>query len=687
MKKTNVALLVIGALAGAAQAQNAASALNHKDDLGVITVTADAVRPDLQEGNRRNPFRTTASSSNHVQVLTRQDIEQFRPADVFEAVNMAGGVVASPSSAKMGFSTLTIRGDKNFRWMIDGAYLDATTAARIMRSIPIAAIEEIKVVRGSSALTLGPMTNTESPAGGAAVDGFIVVRTRKPQKDEGQARVAVESNAGQEQSLWLGKKLKGDDGTNGYLAALAAHSQNGNPSENLPLGQSYNVAKESSKALLKGGIEDAGWNVDVMAYADEGSYQIPNPSNEAVNWKVDPSKTNLLSVNGSRTWSDVHTTLFSVSNLKSEQTVYSTANPSPTNVIDAQHLNIRHNMFYGDSKFMLGADYRHWDVPNGQNPVYYARIPREEETTGWFAQVEKKLLDGRLNLDASYREDSVYVVHGLDFVFSRVGAGTATKTGINDRQLPRARFLSTGGRYELDEKWGVTARYGQSSQPVLPGLATMPGVALAPDAQKKWEVGIDGNLSKSFNPALNYFSRQANNEKIIPYYATNAGTCTVNAAQTLPANNRLTACYDQGDTTRSGLEFTASGVFDARSKYRFSWTHFIKLTGQANFVDLEKITPSDVAELSVSHGLGRYTWNGAVKYVSAYEGIANGVPSGVSNSGYTRYDMGIGYDWTWGVNPVRTSLYGRNLTDKKYETVSGIQDVGRVVGVEMVVGF
>ncbi len=184
-----------------------------------ITVTDAAYPAELQPQNVKNPFRTPASSQAHVQIISREEIEQLRAPDVFEAINMATGVVATPRSSRMGFSSLSIRGDSNFRWMIDGIYLDAGTGSRIMSAIPLAAVEEIKVVRGSSSLTFGPMTNTENPFGGAAVDGFIVVRTRKPQKDEAQARLAVESNQGQQQSLWLGKKLGAEQ--KGYLAVDA----------------------------------------------------------------------------------------------------------------------------------------------------------------------------------------------------------------------------------------------------------------------------------------------------------------------------------------------------------------------------------------------------------------------------------------------------------------------------------
>jgi outer membrane receptor protein involved in Fe transport len=74
-----------------------------------------------------------------------------------------------------------------------------------------------------------------------------------------------------------------------------------------------------------------------------------------------------------------------------------------------------------------------------------------------------------------------------------------------------------------------------------------------------------------------------------------------------------------------------------------------------------------------------------VKYVTAYKGSST--DAGLYLGGYTRLDLGLGYDWKFGSTPIRSSVYGRNLTDKKYETSNGVQDVGRMLGIEFLVGF
>jgi hypothetical protein len=130
---------------------------------------------------------------------------------------------------------------------------------------------------------------------------------------------------------------------------------------------------------------------------------------------------------------------------------------------------------------------------------------------------------------------------------------------------------------------------------------------------------------------------------------------------------------------RDGLELTLTGNFAERSSYRLGITEFTKRT------NVESTTPRSVVDFSLSHGIGAYTITGALKYVSAYKGSAT--DAGAYLGGYTRYDLGLGYDTKLGSTPVKTTLYGRNLSDEKYETSNGVQDAGRVFGIEIMASF
>ncbi|MBK9020114.1 MAG: TonB-dependent receptor plug domain-containing protein [Sulfuritalea sp.] len=664
--------------------------------LSPITVSGAVVRPDLAPQSSQNPFRIAESSSSHTQTITREEIEDLRPRDVFELLNNATGVIATQGSRK-GFSGLSVRGDSNFRWIVDGAYLQPNMAGRIMRSIPVMAIEEVTIVRGASALTMGPMTGSASP-GGAPVDGFVIVRTRKPGKDGGQARLALESFDTVQAGVWAGKML-GDVNTKGYIAGMVNYADTNGPKEKLNNGASYNLWSSTGAGLLKAGLDTSGWLVDFMVYKDDSEFGIPNANlhfgptgnppafGTSGDWRIDPSKTDVYVVSGNRQWGGGHTTLFSLSASSSHQVLTTTT----LNLNDNKnlHLNLRHNIDFGKSRAVLGIDYQHWNNPSGMN--YFENIPREEKTKGWFAQFEHKLFDGRLALDASLRKDTVTVVRGLDYYTAgaQPPGGTASPLIYRDRKLPAATFFSTGAGFRLTDQWKMTARYGANKQ-VSNNLNPMPGVVLGDDEQKKWELGLEGQFSRGFNPSFNYFHRAVKNEKSVKgftYTSATAATvtCRSTVATTGAAATRwngtsdITECYGQDDTVRGGLELTINGAFAERSSYRLGVTDFLNRT------NVVQTTPKTVADLSVTHGFGAYTLTSAVKYVTAYKGSST--DAGLYLGGYTRLDLGLGYDWKFGSTPIRSSIFGRNLTDKKYETSNGVQDVGRVLGVEFLVGF
>jgi outer membrane cobalamin receptor len=406
---------------------------------------------------------------------------------------------------------------------------------------------------------------------------------------------------------------------------------------------------------------------------------------------MDPAKTNIFALSGSKGWDSRNTTLLSLSQSKSEQRLFTTSAVQNNN--ETTHLNLRHNIDVDKTRYVVGGDYMHWNSPTGQQ--YYEGIQREEVTKGMFAQVEQSLLDDRLTLDASARHDKVDVLHGLDYYTGGVQppGGVDTNLKTTDKKLPTAKFYSIGSSWALTKDWRLLGRYGESFQPVS-GLTPKPGVILSDDKQKKWELGVEGRVSHIFNPSVNFFQRTVKNEKAVAGYSyqsrTGALTCfagsipafspTQNPAnEPASASTVFTPCYSQADTVRGGFELAATGAFGDRSSYRTSLTQFTKLS-----TAIENTTPKNVFDFSVIHGMGLYTVSGAVKYVSSYANSATGVDH---LGGYTRYDMGVGRDFRISNTPVKATVYGRNLTDKKYEASLGVQDVGRVLGVEMIAKF
>lgn len=690
LRRTPVSCLILLAFPILGAAQTAGTTVT----LPTVPVTAEKMRADMAPQDARNAFRTPESSNNHTQTISRDEIEQLRPRDVFELLNSASGVISTQGSRK-GFSGLTIRGDSNFRWILDGAYLQPTMASRILRSLPVMAIEEVKVVRGGSALTLGPMVGSASP-GGAPVDGFVVIRTRKPAKAGAQMRLAAESNDTGQAAVWAGTTLA-TDAVKGYVAGVLSYATTNGPADRLDNGASYNSGSKSTGGMAKTGFESSGWIVDLMFFKDSGTFQIPNANSHGSgqgSWYMDPSKTDIVSLSGSRTWNGQNVTLFSLSHGESKQTFW-TANTAAgpysfvQNDNEVTHFNVRHNLDVDKTRLVLGGDYMYWNAPNGQQ--YYEGIQREELTKGAFVQIEQKLLSDRLTLDASYRTDQVYILHGLDYYTGGAqpfgGVNSPLKT--TDKTLAPAAFTSLGASWQLLKEWKLGGRYSQGKQ-ATDGLNPVPGVKLSDDEQRKWEFGVEGQAATWFNPSLNLFHREVKNEKTMAgyTYVSNNNSSQVCRGGVIPSTgvtapkttSALSPCYTQADTTREGYELAVSGNLAQNSSYRASLTHFTQLSNTA-----AATTPNDILDISFSHGMGAYTVSGAIKKVTSYKGGSTDAVAYLG--GYTRLDLGLGYDFKAGATPVRTTLYGRNLGNQRYETSNGVQDAGRVLGIELTASF
>ena len=674
-----------------------------KDEMTLdeVTVSSEGVREELLPENAKNPYRLPTSALNITQTITREQIQQLRPRDVFQLLDNATGVIATQGSRK-GFSGLTIRGDSNFRYIVDGAYLQPSMASRMMASLPVMAIEEVKIVRGGSALTMGPMSGSASP-GGAPVDGFVVIRTRKTTKDGGQARIAGESFDGVKGDLMYGKTL-GDQENKAYVQGLISHQRTDGPGQPVDSPQtgpgtssSFNRNSVRTDGMFKGGYEGNGLMVDFMAFKDDSSFGIPNANSHGSgsgNWFIDPSRTEIYALNASYSWDDIHTTLVNASHSTNKQH-FSMGTSEKENVNEVTHLNVRHNMDIDKTRVMVGGDFMHWNAPLGQ--LYYEGIPREEDTLGWFAQIEQKFFDDKLSLDGSYRGDKVDVLHGLDYYTggSQPPGGLNTNLKTTNKTLPTATFFSLGGGYEFIKGWKFIGRYGETSVSSS-GMNVTPGTTLKEQHQFKAEIGVQGQVNAWFNPSLNYFHRDAQNELNLYGYSydrrlvTNGPvthmTCQAAAAASVVTNNvtPFEPCYNQSNTVRDGFELTSTGQIGLNTNYSFGWTTYTKLNNAALGT-----TARNQVNMSFGHRfdvLGyNFNFTGAFKYLPKYKGTQT--DAGAWSGGYTRYDFGLGHDFKLAQFPLTATVYGQNLTDERFETSSGVQDVGRIVGIEFISSF
>lgn len=655
----------------------------------------------------QNPYRLPASAAPVSQVLTSAQIQLLKPASVFDLVNHTTGSF-STSSGKKGFSGARIRGDSNLIWIVDGAYLPSQVAGRILQGLPVGAIEQMEVFRGASSLTLAPMVGFSNPSG-APTDGFVIVRTRRALGDRGSVRVGAEQNATALASALVGRGFGASHvaGTPslGYLTGSVSFLDTAGPEELLPNGFGYNVARRAASGLVKAGISQGFFNIDVSYFRDHSRFQVPNSSlvaagSAADNWEMRPSRTDLIATTGTLVWSQKHTTLFAISHNRTHQKLNGAGSVANLNFDDGglindnrtTHVNVRQVADVAGMRLSAGGDLMHWHTPTGQNS--YEGVERKEHITGLFAQIERSVFRDRLALDASIRRDRVKVIKGLDY-FTGGAQSPSPLPLVENRLLAPALFGTAGFRLTAAPSIAITGRVGRNRQNDS-NINPVPGLTLEPEVQQKWEAGIEGRFSRAFTATLTGFHRGVSDEKSISGYSytranNTAATCvttTIPTTGALAPATGLQPCYTQSDTARDGVELVVEGGWLTSGRYRAGLTRMTRLADSAGVVQLT--TPKQVVDVTVTHGWRALMATASVKRVSRFSGRR---PAGGADTTYyplgdfTRIDASASWSQPTHNALIRFSVYGRNLSDAHSQTVAGYPDVGRVVGTDMTITF
>jgi iron complex outermembrane recepter protein len=212
---TALALMLSAAFAGAAQAA--------ETTLPTVDVSANATRSELEPDSLKNPYRIESTGRFGTEIMTREDIEALAPKDVIDLLDKAVGMNLTYQGRRSPYF-LDERGGGNLTYILDGALLP-TSSNRILQKIPLAAVEQIQIVRGSTSLMLGPSIPIgQSNSGSGLNTGFVIIRTRQPKDTELEASTffekADEQPSANGQSLYGGTHFGNSGSVNGYASGM-----------------------------------------------------------------------------------------------------------------------------------------------------------------------------------------------------------------------------------------------------------------------------------------------------------------------------------------------------------------------------------------------------------------------------------------------------------------------------------
>lgn len=609
-----------------------------------------------------------ASAAATVEEFDREDIRAAAPASVYDLAALSPGARVEFQGRK-GMNSLQLRGGDTVGVILDGVYLPWSQASRILAQFPVDAIESVRIVRDSTAVTLGPFTpfspamshdNVPSAGLGSSNQGFMVITTRRGERPELGAIAQYGSFDDRTFQLYHGNRR----GPFAYRVAGTAAGTSGR--------DGWNNSANNLSLLLNGNYDGAALKGDFMLYYANGRREMQRATADSTAysslWYYDPLETLQLSLNLHKPWNAVHTTSLSyargqVTDDEVLKTATSVNTPQPIHQEDqVESWHLWHVAATATNRLAGGFQSFRWKSPTGQ--FFYEGVPRKEDLFSGYLQDEYRPTD-RLTLDGGARVDAKLIEQGSD----KYSPLQASNKKISDEWQQPAVSLSLGGAYRLDEQYRLLARFGYSRQEADSFLATVDDKELGTENRYKYELGVEAAYHPFFNPAVTLFLYDIRN---FAYAAATGGSGAT-------AYN----IYDTADVVRAGAEASVKGSLPWGFGYQTSYSYFTTDRGETNRVMLHHLV-----NLRLSHRYGGLESNLILNYVGPYENNFLSVNNIYRPAGeYTRLDLNVSYAFTLAKARARATVYGRNLLDDRYVTIAGWQDQGLAYGGRLEVSF
>ncbi len=577
---------------------------------------------------------TLPKSSTAETVFTSKDIEQINPETVFEIIDLAPNLVRRFSNS-MNPDGFRSRGGEVIGLIIDGIYVPSTESARMLENFPVTIIDSIRIVRDSTALTLGPLAtisaSTSKP--NSEVDGYIIITTKKPKKQNGSSRLGYDTAQTMQASASFGD-VKEDF----YYSIAFNHSDT-------PEWDEHNDARKTDSFHLRGGYSGDSLLANISLYADFANWDCPRYDNngelsEAI-WGFDPSNTMMVSFDTSKLWNKNNTTTFSFGYSEVKSTLYedyvhrdSSILRNGKNAPMKWHLdehiydfNVGHTLVVGNNTLKIGTQALFWDMHDMQGWKYR---DKEEEAYGFYFTDAYSLTE-KLTLDIGGRIDRRHTIKQNDSKFDDTWAENNTSVAV-------------GQAYQLNDIFRVTTRVSYSEQPAYDWLLKADeSKSFESDQRTKYEAGVTANFHPAFNIDGSVFYYDIQNYKYLEKSQTNT------------VSGETEYLYGEADLTQSGFEISVSGDLSANFSYSATYSYL-----HIDDESVSKLIPENSATVMLNYQYADYFVNITTKYLDEYSQTAT---QGDGLGDYIRVDASVSKQLT---QKTKITLYAKNLTNDEY---------------------
>ncbi|HKI87497.1 MAG TPA: TonB-dependent receptor [Draconibacterium sp.] len=331
--------------------------------------------------------------------------------------------------------------------------------------------------------------------------------------------------------------------------------------------------------------------------------------------------------------------------------------------------NLLHSRLISASNtFRIGALYNHWVAPDGKR--YYAGRRCDVETWSGVVADEQKI--GRFLLDAGFRLIGSYINEWGGFGIEGSSAGFQSVAPIIDQAAPLEWQSALGGSYVLSP--ASSLHYNFSGGTIAPRKGSLNSAGMTPKNETRFQ----------YDFGFRFKTQNQSEITISTFYTQRKNALDLSGETVLSDNDLLVELYENLDKRSYGVEMAANVNIPVLQSSVFANATLMKNEKEADnkMVDDNKL-PNVILNGGYLYAHSGVDANLFIHYTGPYSNNRFVNPKWVAENGdyplgdFVTADFTCGYTFS-GKFKTRIFLEVKNILDKKYQTVAGYPDTGRL---------
>ena len=631
-------------------------------------------------------FRTPNSSAG-VEVYTEEDIQAMQPSDIYNVFERAPGMTIARQGSRIHNWVSGRGGEKSALGIVlDGVYVPATAAQRVLGDIPMEMIESIRIIRDASIMTIGPTFSPGSSTGGSGNQGFIIITTKRNapgDETSGQGTVGY----GSYNTLKLGAFYGNSFDSTAYVSLGCAKNRN---DSRVDRDGDWHNGYDGNTFLYNMGLYRTGpVSADLSIFYNQAKRDIQRYQDEdgtllSAYWTYDPINTRQASLSITGMWSPTQITSLSAGYVDATGTQYGDEIDSAGIITRAKGREskdraVEGNLFHtwiaspGKAKsnvFKAGFQMLSWyQLTEGRT----AADACEENIFGFYIADEFSL-NKYIDFDAGYRVDKRYIVNGGEkYIADSTVAKVAEEMWGGD-----AGSFSLGSSCNFTENYTLSFRFGINNTPTPALLSTKGNKTLDPEFRYKYEIGGNAIVFRWLGFTATGYYYNITNQKV---QAVDSGGKGITIMST--SGDQITVFDATGNIARYGMELVVFGKGLGPLGYNVGYTLL-----RCDSAALNEKIPGWKFNAGLTFEKGGFSASFDALKIPEYSSSSD-MPVG----DYLVFNAAASQQ----VTPhVRISLHAKNFTDENYSTnfkggrwkaMGYYYDIGALYGIDLAVTF